>query len=142
MDNQREECQRPPRDGIYPRQDRLTRAVSVPHAMYPQPRFLEQVNSLFPAHHMRPEETKQSRAQGINQSCRRIRIGLLVALHPVIQVCKRVPWSDFLLKTRLHLLTIRGGNLRSYALWQHFFKTPEKLEILDVCSSWPSMFVL
>jgi hypothetical protein len=44
-----------------------------------------------------------------------IRIGLLVALHPAIQVCKRLPWHHLLLETGLDLLVIRTSNARSYA---------------------------
>jgi hypothetical protein len=89
--------------------------------MYPQPRFLQQVVSLSPARHLALEESKQSGAKSANQSCWRIWIGLLVALHPAVQVYKRLPWRHSLLETRPHLHIIRGGNRRSYVLEVHFF---------------------
>src|SRR5258706_123906 len=116
-----------PCDGIYPRQDWLTRAVRAPHAMYTQPRFLQQVVSLFPVRHLAPEESKQGGAKSANQSGRRVRIGLLVALHPAIQVCKVLPRYDILFETGLQLWIIRSSNPPSYALREHFFGNSRQL---------------
>src|SRR5258708_7868745 len=116
-----------PCDGIYPRQDRLTRAVRAPHAMYTQPRFLQQVISLFPVRHLALEKSKQGGAKGANQSGRRIRIRLLVALHPAIQVCKTLPRHNVFFENGLHLWVIRSSNPPSYALWKHFFGNSRQL---------------
>jgi hypothetical protein len=106
--------------------------------MYPQPRFLQQVIRLFPARHLAPEESKQSGADSANQSCRRIRIRLLVALHPTIQVGKRLAGCHVILDTALHLWVIRRSNPRSYGRMEHFLETPDKSTILNAYyCCWP-----
>jgi hypothetical protein len=91
----------------------------MPHAMNPQPGFLQQVISLFPARHLAPEESQQGRAECNNQSSWRLRIGSLVTLHPTIQVYKGLPRRNVLLEAGLHLLGIRNRTAWSYAIGQH-----------------------
>src|SRR5258706_2135711 len=89
--------------------------------MNPQPRFLQQIISLFPVRHLALEESEQSRAKGANQSCRRFRIGLLVALHPAIEVAERLSWYNVLLETGPHLPMIRDSKTWSYGPLKDFF---------------------
>ena len=50
----------------------------------------------------------------------RLRIGLLVTLHPAVQGYQGLPGHKVVLKAGLHPLKIRNRTLWSYAIGQHF----------------------
>jgi hypothetical protein len=88
--------------------------------MNSQPCLLQKVLSLLPGGHLAAEESEQSGAKSLDQSCRRIPVGLLVELHQAVRIHERLARRHILLKTMPHLQIIRGRNTRSYARG-HFF---------------------
>jgi hypothetical protein len=89
--------------------------------MDPHPGFLKQIICLLPVRRLAFEEPQQRRAYSDDQRAGRFRIGLLVALHPAIQVDMGLPDP--------HLLTIRRRRVRSYGLVKHFLELSCKLAV-------------
>src|SRR5579871_338517 len=113
-------------DGVDPRQHRLAGPVVMTHAMDAHPGFLQKIVSLFSAIPLAPKEPQQRRADGADQSPRRVRVGLLIAFHPAIQVeapLGEAPLGDTGARgDRVHPCYIRSPRRRSYAFHNFYFQ--------------------
>jgi hypothetical protein len=95
--------------------------------MDPHPGFLKQIICLLPVRRLAFEEPQQRRAYSDDQRTGRFGIGLLVALHPAIQV-------DMGLLDP-HLLSIRRRHVGSYGLVKHLLELSGKLAAQENCSA-------